>query len=160
MQGQQDTSHKYSATRRHAQLLGALLCFHLVGPAVQSIAPRLATLVLFPLYAIVLGAAAVAVPGARRRLILGLLALPMIVAVLAVAASDSPQPLALPAMALPFLAYTLCVLFRGILAPGAIDQAQAARLRLSFHTSCASVGRNLRWPGVGRLPFVCHGGRE
>ncbi len=145
-------------TARHLRLLAALLAFHLVGPAVETTAPRVATLVLLPMYVAVLGAASLAMTGGRRR-VLGVLALPLAAAIAYVALADEARTLALPVAALPFLGYTCVVVFREVLAPGVVDEAKllgSASVFILLAQLWAGVYAGLEWFASGS--FVSVGG--
>jgi hypothetical protein len=145
-------------TVRHLRLLAALLAFHLVGPAVETTAPRVATLVLLPMYVVVLGAAALAMTGGRRR-VLGMLALPLVVAIAYVVVADDARTLVLPVAALPFLTYTCVVVFREVLAPGVVDETKllgSASVFVLLAQLWAGVYAGLEWFASGS--FVSVGG--
>jgi hypothetical protein len=147
------------APRRQAQLLGALVCFHLAGPVMQMVASGLAVAVLFPLYILVLGSATLSMSG-RHRLTLGLLALPLLTVVLRRVAIDRPEPLMLSASALPFLAYASYVVFRGVLAPGVIDRARllgSASVFILIAQAWSSLYAGLEWVTPGS---IVHAGEE
>lgn len=137
---------------RHAWLLGVLLCFHVIAPAVVSTSAGVARVVLLPLYAAVLGAAALAMSGGRRRLIVGVLAVPLGVAMAAVLVSEDPEALSLPVAGLPFLAYTSVVVFRDVLRPGVIDEARllgSASVFILMAQVWAGVYAGLAWLDPG-----------
>jgi hypothetical protein len=139
---------------RHALLLVALLSFHVAGPTVQSVSPRISILLLLPLYVVLLGSSALAVLHGRERLLVSVLAVPLGLAIPAVLLTESPQPHALPVAALPFLAYTSYVVFRGVLAPGVVDEARllgSASVFILMAQVWAGVYSALEWIAPGSL---------
>jgi len=126
MHDQNNQPSRRRVSRRHAQLLAALLAFHLAAPATQMLAPKLTLFLLLPLYVIVLAAATMVMASNRSRTLIALLAAPMLAAVVAVASDDAPDraPLIIAASTLPFLAYTAAVVLWSVLKPGIIDQAR------------------------------------
>lgn len=144
--------HDRHTTLRHAQLLGVLLFFHLAGPIVQSTSPGFATLALLPMYMLVLGSATYVLTTGRTRVIVGVLALPMIAALVAVTLTRSVDALALPSAALPFVAFTAYVVFRGVLAHGVINEAKllgSASVFILLAQVWAGVYAGLEWIAPG-----------
>lgn len=139
---------------RHAVLLIALVAFHVAGPTIQTVSPRASILLLLPLYVALLGSSALAVVHGRERLIVAALAVPLGLAIPAVLLTESPQPHALPVAALPFLAYTSYVVFRGVLAPGVVDEARllgSASVFILMAQVLAGVYSALEWIAPGSL---------
>jgi voltage-gated potassium channel len=110
--------------RRHAQLLGALIVFQIGAPAAQSVSPALGPFVLLPLYVVVLATATLVMSSSRRRVLIGALSMPVVVAAVATGFKPAHGSLLLSASTAPFLAYAAGVVLSSVLAPGVINQAR------------------------------------